>query len=169
LPVRTWAEAVSASIAILILFGHQSFAGAVEGVYPWGVEIVLVACQVAMLGILLRERTVVSELSALALSVFAIVLNEKGGAVGAIYIVGSILRMPGGSVRAAACALAAYVGIVALRLFVFRDVFALGGKRVEGSSWLFDAVAPVLTFSFLIRRTDAFLSSRRQWKASQEP
>ena len=171
LPVRSWIEAVCASLALLILFGHHSFAGAVEGVYPWGVEIVLVACQIAVLGFLLRERTLASEVGAVALSVFALVLNEKGGAVGATYIVGAILRMPGGSIRAAACTFAAYVGVLALRFFVFRSLFALGGKRVEAIPMLGGSMPLRLcsTSSFLIRSTASLSSLRTHLQASQEP
>jgi hypothetical protein len=148
LPVRSWAEAAAAALALLILYAHHSFRGAVEGVYPWGVEIVLVACQVAVLGILLRERTIGSEIGALLISVFALVLNEKGGCVGATYIVGALVRMPGGTIRAAAGIFVAYLGVLALRLFVFRSIASLGGKRRDiidgGNSYLFDAFAPVL-------------------------
>jgi hypothetical protein len=146
MPVRSWIDAAAASIALLILFGHHSFAGAVEGVYPWGVEIILVACQIAVVGILLRERTLASEMAAVLISVFALVLNEKGGAVGSTYIVGAILRMPGGSIRAAACTFVSYLGFLWLRFYVFRSLFGVGGKREDETPYLFDAVAPVLNF-----------------------
>jgi hypothetical protein len=158
MPVRSWAETVAASVALLILFAHHSFRGAVEGVYPWGVEIVLVACQIAVLGILLRERTLGSEVCAFVISVFALVLNEKGGAVGATYIVGAFLRMPGGSIRAAAGTFAAYIGVLVLRLFVLRSLAALGGKRLEeGNSYLFDAFAPVLNLLISDPRRSEFV------------
>jgi hypothetical protein len=145
MPVRSWVEAIAAALALLILLAHHSFRGAIEGVYPWGVEIVLVACQVAVLGILLRERTIGSEIGAVLISLFALVLNEKGGAVGATYIVGAILRMPGGSIRAAVCTCAAYLGILYLRFFVLRGFTSLGNKRLDDpNSFLFDAIAPVL-------------------------
>jgi hypothetical protein len=75
------------------------------------------------------------------------VLNEKGGCVGASYIIGALLRMPGGSFRAAALTFAAYVGVVALRLGVLRSLASLGRKRAEvegANSYWFDAFAPVL-------------------------
>jgi hypothetical protein len=163
LAVRSWIEAISASVALLILFGHHSFAGAVEGVYPWGVEIVLVACQIAVLGILLRERTLASEVSALAISVFALVLNEKGGAVGATYIVGGILQMPGGSIRGAACTFAAYIGVLAVRFIAFRNLFAVGGKREGANSYLFDSVAPMLNLLISDPQYNEFVIFSNAW------
>jgi hypothetical protein len=77
----------------------------------------------------------------------AIVLNEKGGAVGATYIVGAVLRMPGGSIRAAAWTFSAYIGILVLRFSMFRSLAVLSGKR-EGDSYLFGAISPTLNFLF---------------------
>jgi hypothetical protein len=143
MPVKMWADAVAASIALLILFSHQSFAGAVEAVYPFGVEIILVMCELAVLGILIRERTVAGDVVAVGLALFAILLNEKGGIVGATYITGSALRMPGGSVRGAAWLFVAYVALLVLRFGYLRTVPALFG-RSEGTVSPLDVAAPAL-------------------------
>jgi hypothetical protein len=146
MPVQSWGEAVAASIAVLVLFGHHSFAGAIEGVYPFGVEIILVACQFAILGILLRERTTASDVWAFAISLFAILLNEKGGIVGATYIVGCLLRMSGGSMRGAGAVFAGYLAVLAARFFWYRSLasFMRRSEVSDLSTALFDALAPAL-------------------------
>jgi hypothetical protein len=146
-PVRRWGEAAAASIALLIFFGHQSFAGAVEGVYPYGVEIILLICELAVLVILLRERaSPATEAAAFVLSLFAILLNEKGGLVGVTYIVGAVLRLPGGSIRCAAAVFSSYVAVVAIRFGYFTSLSSIGQRNQPGSlsQALFDIVAPAL-------------------------
>jgi hypothetical protein len=143
MPVQTWADALAASLALLILFSHQSFGGAVEGVYPFGVEIILVMCQLVVLAILLRERTVAGDVIAVGTALFALLLNEKGGIVGATYIVGVVLRMPGGSVRAATWVFVSYLAVLALRFGYLRTLSGLLG-RSEGTISALDVAAPAL-------------------------
>jgi hypothetical protein len=147
LDVRSWTDLLAAVIALLVLLGHQSFGGAVEGVYPYGVEIVLLACQFAVLGILLRqEPSIASEAVAIAISVFAIALNEKGGLVGVSYIVGSVLRLPGGSLRSAVTLFVLYLAIVCYRfVWVSFPTALLSRSDARGpEEALFDAAAPIL-------------------------
>src|SRR5262245_27112181 len=40
LRVTNWSEVLAGVLALFALVGHQSFGGAVEGVYPYGVEII---------------------------------------------------------------------------------------------------------------------------------
>lgn len=146
LKVESWPDVLAGVIAIFVLVGHQSFTGAVEAVYPYGVEIILVACELAVLNILLRKSSIASELVALALSVFAIFLNEKGGLVGVTYIVGSVLRLPGGTLRSAAFLFAIYVLVVLYRISWFKTVFDITERSVahDPAGALFNTVAPIL-------------------------
>ena len=124
---------------------HQSFAGAIEGVYPYGVDILLVIAELYVLGVLiLTKPSLGNSIAVCAVSLFAILLNEKGGIVGATYIAGSILRMPGGSVRGAAFVLAAYVAVILLRLNWFAMNVGDRGFAEAPAQLLFDFVAPAL-------------------------
>jgi hypothetical protein len=144
--VRSWSDVLAAAIALLVLLGHHTFGGTVEGVYPYGVEIVLLACELAVLNILMRVRaSLASEILAFAIAIFAILLNEKGGFVGVTYIVGALLRLPGGTVRCAGIVFAAYVAVMCFRFWVA----PMGGvmDRSEGQGYLgkiYDAAAPIL-------------------------
>jgi hypothetical protein len=146
LETRSWTDVLAAALALLVLLGHHSFGGAVEAVYPYGVEIILLACEFAVLGILLRAQpSVAGEILALAISLFAILLNEKGGFVGVAYIVGAVLRLPGGTLRSAGILFAAYVGVVCYRFWVSppRALFS----RSEAQGYLesiIETVAPIL-------------------------
>jgi hypothetical protein len=147
LPVTHWRGTLAAATALLILVGHHSFAGAVEGVYPYGVEIILLIFELLILGaLLLHERTVASEIMAVVVSLVAILLNEKGGLVGVTYIVGSALRLPGASRRAAVALFLAYVFVVAVRFGYYTGFGGLKGRHEAEatSSLLFDLVAPAL-------------------------
>ena len=147
LEVRSWIEVLAAAIALLVLLGHHSFAGAVEGIYPYGVEIVLLACELAVLNILLRrEPSLASQTLAVAISIFAILLNEKGGLVGVTYIVGSALRLPGGTRRSAAVLFAVYLAILFFRfLWVSPPSSLMGRSAATGYLGIaFDTLAPVL-------------------------
>jgi hypothetical protein len=146
-PVKTWSDAAAAATALMILYGHQSFAGAVEGVYPWGVEIVLVICELIVLRILVQERpSPGSDVAVVAISLFAILLNEKGGLVGATYIAGALLRLPGASRRGAIAVFLIYVVVAAARFGYFRSIAGLGGRSSarSASDIAFDLVAPAL-------------------------
>ena len=96
-----------------------------------------------MLGILLRERTIAEDVVAVGFAQFAILLKEKGGIVGATYIAGSALRMPGGSIRGAVWVFVSYVALLMLRFGYLRTVPALFG-RSEGTISPLDVVAPAL-------------------------
>jgi hypothetical protein len=147
LEVRSWTDLLAAAIALLVLLGHHSFGGAVEGVYPYGVEIVLLASEFAVLNILLRKQaSITSETAAIVLSIFAIILNEKGGLVGVTYIVGSVLRLPGGTLRSAGILFAAYLAIVCYRFMWVSFPTALMSRSDARGFWeaVFDAVAPIL-------------------------
>jgi hypothetical protein len=150
LQIRSRTDLPAAAIALLVLLGHQSFGGAVEGNYPYGVEIILLACEFAVLIILLRPRaSVATEILAVAISVFAILLNEKGGFVGASYILGAALRLPGGTLRSAGLLFAAYVAILCYRFWIANPLRLM--KRSEARNlWdgIVDAVAPI--FNILI-------------------
>jgi hypothetical protein len=146
-PARTWGEAAAAMTALMILFGHQSFAGAVEGVYPYGVEIILVICELVVLGVLVLGRpTLWSAIAVTALSLFAILLNEKGALVGVTYIVGAAVRMPGASYRAGAAVFLVYVAVLALRLGYYTGIVGMAsrGTAPSTSGIVFDVVAPAL-------------------------
>ena len=145
--VRSWRDAIAAMIALMILLAHQSFAGAVEAVYPFGVEIILVMCELVVLGLLLQERpSRWSGISAFAISLFAILLNEKGGLVGVTYAVGALLRLPGGSRHAAVAVFLGYVTVVALRVGYYTGVGGLLGRSVAQTpaDMAFDAIAAPL-------------------------
>jgi len=145
--VQNWREAVAAMTGFMILFAHHSFAGAVEAVYPYGVEIILVICELYVLGVLILGRpSYASGAAVIAVSVFAILLNEKGGLVGMTYLVGAALRMPGGSRRAAAMVFALYLAIVVLRFGYLTSPLSLiqrSGTHSVGEN-TFDFVAPAL-------------------------
>jgi len=146
LAVQTWVDAAAAVVAIFILIGHHSFAAAVEGVYPFGVEIILVICQLAILLILLRERAIGTDAAAFAISLFALLLNEKGGIVGATYIAGSALRMPGGSLTGAGAVFAGYLAVLTYRfLWVLSLTSFMRHREVtDAPTTLFDTLAPAL-------------------------
>jgi hypothetical protein len=146
-PVRRWSDAAAAAIALLVLFGHQSFAGTVEGVYPYSVDLIMLVSEFAVLAILLRERpSLATEVAALAISLFAILLNEKGALAGVTYIVGSLLRLPGGSLRSAVALFVGYLAVVVVRFAHFTRISGLGqgGVTRTPSQLLFDVVAPAL-------------------------
>jgi hypothetical protein len=146
LDVRSWSDVLAAAIALLVLLGHHTFGGAVEGVYPYGVEIVLLACELAILNVLLRMRpSLAGEILAFAIAMFAILLNEKGGFVGASYIVGALLRLPGGTLRCAGVVFAAYVAVVCFRFAVAPIGSVMDRSEGQGySGKIFDAAAPIL-------------------------
>jgi hypothetical protein len=146
LKIRSWTDVPAAAIALLVLLGHHSFGGAVEGVYPYGVEIILLACEFAILMILLRPRpSLAGEILALAISIFAILLNEKGGFVGVSYIVGSLLRLPGGTLRSAALVFAACAAVAWYHLWVTPLGALMARNEAQGyREVVFDAVAPIL-------------------------
>jgi hypothetical protein len=146
-PVRSWRDAAAAMIALMILFAHQSFAGAVEAVYPFGVEIILVICELVILGLLLQERpSRWSGFSAFAISLFAILLNEKGGLVGVTYAVGALVQLPGASHRAAVAVFLGYVAVVALRFGYYTGFGGMMGRSVAQTTagMAFDAIAAPL-------------------------
>jgi hypothetical protein len=146
-PVRNWSEATAAAIALLMLFGHQSFAGAVEGVYPYGVDIILLICEFAVLAMLLRERpSLATEAAAIAISLFAILLNEKGGLVGVTWIVGAMLHLPGSSRRSAIVVFGAYLAVVVARFSHFATISGMAQRDLGASPArvLFDMVAAPL-------------------------
>jgi len=145
--VRRWSDAAAAAIALLVLFGHQSFAGTVEGVYPYPVDPIMLVSEFAILAILLRERpSPGTEAAALAISLFAILMNEKGALVGVTWIVGSLLRLPGGSLRSAIMLFGLYVAVVTVRFAHFANISGIGqaGVARTPSQVLFDVVAPAL-------------------------
>ena len=146
LTIRSWSDVLAAAIALLVLLGHQAFGGAVEGVYPYGVEIILLACELAILNVLLHWRaSLAGETFAFVIAMFAILLNEKGGFVGASYIIGSVLRLPGGTLRCAAVVFAAYIAVVCVRFWVAPITIVMGRSEAQGHlGILFDAVAPIL-------------------------
>jgi hypothetical protein len=159
LKVATWPDVLAGVIALFVLLGHHTFGGAVEGVYPYGVEIILLACEFAVLNILLRRQNSAAwDIVAIAISIFAILLNEKGGLVGVTYIVGSVLRLPGGSIRSAAVLFAAYLAIVCFRFTWVSPLFVLAEKRASQgyTNALFDAAAPILNILISDPRFGAF-------------
>ena len=160
LEVKSWPDVLAAAIALLVLLGHHSFGGAVEAVYPYGVEIVLLVCQFAVLNILLaREATRAGEIAAFSISVFAIVFKEMGGFVGATYILGSMLRLPGGTLRSAGALFAAYLAVVCYRFMVSppSELLAKGAFR-EHFEVVLSAAAPVLNILISDPRVGQFVT-----------
>jgi hypothetical protein len=161
LKVRSWSDVLAAAIAVLVLLGHHSFGGAVEGVYPYGVDIILLACEFAVLNILLRRgSSPVSETLALAISIFAILLNEKGGLVGVTYMVGAALGLSGGTRRSAAVLFGLYLAIVCFR-FTWNSPPHVLMTRSESQGYLgmaFDAAAPVLNILISDPRLGEFMT-----------
>jgi hypothetical protein len=144
--IRNWTDALAAAIALLVLIGHHSFGGAVEAVYPYGIEIVLLVCQFAVLNIVLRkEPRLFGEIIAVAISIFAILFKEMGGFVGATYILAAILRLPGATPRAARIVFAAYVAILCYRFWVASPALHIARSAAHGYlQAILDTVAPIL-------------------------
>src|SRR5262245_18817254 len=166
LRVASWPQVLAGVVALFVLFGHQRFGGAVEGISPYGVEIILLACEFAVLNILLRrEPSLWSQSLALAISIFAILLNEKGGLVGVSYIVGSVLRLSGGSLRSAGILFAAYVAIVLFRFtWVGNPLNLLERRASQGvANALFDAAAPMLNILISDPRFGMFRTIPQAW------
>jgi hypothetical protein len=146
-PAPDWRAAFAAMTALMILYAHQSFAGAVEAVYPYGVEIILVIFELIVLGILIRGRpSRASGIAVVAMSLFAILLNEKGALVGVTYVAGALVGLPGASRRTAAAVFVSYVAVVAIRIAFYTGIAGMGQRASARSmsDMLFDLVAPAL-------------------------
>jgi hypothetical protein len=149
LNVTTWWDFAVGIVALLVLLGHHSLDGAVEAVYPINPFVVLLIAQVVIIRVLLKGAPWLFEAAiVVALSLLAISLTEFGAIVGVTYIAGTLLRLPGGSLRTAGAVFILYTLFVLYRFVFVTDLGSLGSVILGRGNVAFNLIAPALSFLF---------------------
>jgi hypothetical protein len=147
LQVKTWRECSAGAIALLVILGHQSIDGAVEAIYPTNPFVFVFFVQMVVMHVLLKPASsALDDILVLVLCVLAISITELGAIAGVTYIVGSLLRLPGASLRGAVAVFAVYGLFVLFRFLAVTNIDQLGKVAFEPENALFRAAAPVLGF-----------------------
>jgi hypothetical protein len=147
LQVNTWREFAAGAVALPVILGHHSLDGAVGAVYPINPYMIVFFVQTIIIRALLKPiSSAFDDILVVLLCITAISVTELGGIVGVTYIVGSLLRLPGASLRVAAAVFILYVLLVFYRFVFITD---MGLVEIFGSARgdrLFRIAAPALAF-----------------------